>query len=394
MPRPRGTRAGVVLLALAATLLVPASAQASRANVAALQSALTRLHLYQGFVDGVRGPLTRNAVVRFQRRRGLAVDGIAGPQTRHALGRYGRPRLGSRVMKIGNRGWDVAALQYLLQRKGYGPGIADGIFGGLTQAAVVRAQGAAGIGVDGLAGQADDPGAARARLLVDGPRLRPLPAPSAGSDRRRLRRAARGRPQPPGRRLPGGLRHPHRRRRQRARRSSPGRNYGGYGNLVVVQHSLGYTTWYAHMSSITTWVGEHVSAGTRLGYVGSTGYSTGPHLHFEVRRYNTPINPVPLLTGAVASSRGGGGAPARDTSECSAARPARAAPPPRAGPPGSPASASAPAADSAAASPRAPSHAGRAPCRASPRRRPSRSRPRGSCAREATASLTISVPLS
>jgi Peptidase family M23/Putative peptidoglycan binding domain len=318
MPSPRGIRAGVVLLALAATLLVPASAQASRANVAALQSALTRLHLYKGFVDGIRGPLTRSAVVRFQRRRGLTIDGIAGPQTRHALGRYGRPRLGSRVMKLGNRGWDVAALQYLLQRRGYGPGIADGIYGGLTQAAVVRAQSAAGIGVDGLAGRqtisslrgggssTTNPGPGRFLRPVPGPIGDRFGAPREGGRRHegvdfpvaygtRIGAAATG------------------------TTIFAGRNYGGYGNLVVVQHELGYTTWYAHMSSITSWVGERVSPGTRLGYVGSTGYSTGPHLHFEIRRYNTPIDPVPLLLGAVASSRGGGGAHAHETSECTAA---------------------------------------------------------------------------
>jgi murein DD-endopeptidase MepM/ murein hydrolase activator NlpD len=324
MPRPPGTRAGVALLALAVLLLVPAPAQASRANVAALQSALTRLHLYKGFVDGIKGPLTRKAVVRFQRRRGLVVDGIAGPQTRHALGRYGRPRLGRRVMRIGNRGWDVAALQYLLQRKGYGPGIADGIFGGLTQAAVVRAQGAAGIGVDGLAGRqtirslrghgpaATDPGPGRFLRPVPGPIGDGFGAPRAGGREHqgvdfpvaygtRIGAAATG------------------------TTIFAGRNYGGYGNLVVVQHALGYTTWYAHMSSITSWVGERVSPGTRLGYVGSTGYSTGPHLHFEIRRYNTPINPVPLLTEAVASSR----SRARETSECSAADRAGGASAPR-----------------------------------------------------------------
>jgi murein DD-endopeptidase MepM/ murein hydrolase activator NlpD len=74
-----------------------------------------------------------------------------------------------------------------------------------------------------------------------------------------------------------------------------GYNYGGYGNLVVIQHRLGFTTWYAHLSSITSWVGEQVGGGTRIGYVGSTGHSTGPHLHFEVRRYDTPIDPGPRL---------------------------------------------------------------------------------------------------
>jgi murein DD-endopeptidase MepM/ murein hydrolase activator NlpD len=80
-----------------------------------------------------------------------------------------------------------------------------------------------------------------------------------------------------------------------------GWNNGGYGNLVVIQHSTGYTTWYAHLQQITSWVGERVSAGTRIGYVGSTGYSTGPHLHFEIRRWNTPIDPLPYLSSSTAA---------------------------------------------------------------------------------------------
>jgi murein DD-endopeptidase MepM/ murein hydrolase activator NlpD len=79
-----------------------------------------------------------------------------------------------------------------------------------------------------------------------------------------------------------------------------GYNTGGYGNLVVIQHRLGYTSWYAHLSSIVVASGQAVDGGTRIGYVGSTGNSTGPHLHFEVRRYDTPINPAPLLLPTVA----------------------------------------------------------------------------------------------
>ena len=133
-------------------MLVPAPADASTVEIAALQSALQGLQLYSGFVDGVKGPLTLDGVRALQHRRGLAVDGIAGPETRRALGWRGRPGLGSRVMRSGDRGWDVAALQFLLQRDGQGAGRADGLFGPLTRAAVVRAQEAAGIGADGLAG--------------------------------------------------------------------------------------------------------------------------------------------------------------------------------------------------------------------------------------------------
>jgi hypothetical protein len=65
---------------------------------------------------------------------------------------------------------------------------------------------------------------------------------------------------------------------------------------------VGYTTWYAHLSRITTWVGERVTGGTRLGYVGSTGHATGPHLHFELRKNAVPIDPMPYLLQAVATS--------------------------------------------------------------------------------------------
>jgi murein DD-endopeptidase MepM/ murein hydrolase activator NlpD len=76
---------------------------------------------------------------------------------------------------------------------------------------------------------------------------------------------------------------------------SAGWNSGGYGNLIVIQHRLGYQSWYAHLSSIAVSSGSRVAGGVRIGAVGSTGHSTGPHLHFEVRLNGTPINPVPLL---------------------------------------------------------------------------------------------------
>ena len=130
--------AGVVIVAWMLVLATPQQAAAGSAGVAALQAALKSLGLYPVAVDGVKGPFTTRGVVRFQRRRHLAVDGIAGPQTRRALGRRGRPRLGTRLIHQGKRGWDVAALQFKLQRRGYSPAGVDGVFGPATRSAVMR----------------------------------------------------------------------------------------------------------------------------------------------------------------------------------------------------------------------------------------------------------------
>lgn len=67
---------------------------------------------------------------------------------------------------------------------------------------------------------------------------------------------------------------------------------GGYGNWVRIDHGDGYTTIYAHMSSITVGYGDYVEAGQLLGFVGSTGYSTGAHLHYETRYDNVKYNPL------------------------------------------------------------------------------------------------------
>lgn len=65
----------------------------------------------------------------------------------------------------------------------------------------------------------------------------------------------------------------------------------GYGNTVIVDHGSGISTLYAHCSSLSVGVGQNVRQGDVIAAVGSTGYSTGPHLHFEIRRNGAPVNP-------------------------------------------------------------------------------------------------------
>lgn len=74
-----------------------------------------------------------------------------------------------------------------------------------------------------------------------------------------------------------------------------GQQPSGYGNFIEMRHPNGMTTLYAHLSRIDVASGDRVSAGERIGLVGSTGYSTGPHLHFEVRRGGNQVNPARVV---------------------------------------------------------------------------------------------------
>jgi murein DD-endopeptidase MepM/ murein hydrolase activator NlpD len=69
-------------------------------------------------------------------------------------------------------------------------------------------------------------------------------------------------------------------------------NAGGYGNNVVINHGFGYETLYGHMYRIKAKVGQKVKRGEVIGYVGSTGKSTGPHCHYEVHKNSQPVDPV------------------------------------------------------------------------------------------------------
>ena len=283
----RGLRLTVVLVVLVA--LLPSPAGASRdAGVAALQVALRARGLYAGSIDGLKGPLTSAATKRFQRQAGLAPSGLIGSNTREALGLYGRHVLGGRLLARGARGWDVAALQFLLAWHGFPSATIDGVLGFHTDRAVRRFQRWAGLGVDGVAGLSTVAALRRAPPACPIALAWPVEAPlgnefgprgnhfHAGIDLlakagTTVRAAAPGRV------------------------AYAGRIDGGWGKLVVVAHARRVRTMYAHLSTVTVDVGERVATGAQVGVVGSTGNATGPHLHFEVRLHGAAVDPSTAL---------------------------------------------------------------------------------------------------
>jgi len=282
-------RAGIALLALVGLLALVTDARAGRtANVASLQVGLQARGLYGGTIDGVMGPRTRRAVRALQRRAGILVDGIPGPQTKRALGRYSRHRLGERMLHHGNRGWDVAALQFKLAWHGFPSGTFDGVFGAHTDAALRRFQHRAHLSVDGVAGPASVRALRRGRPRVPFRLRRPVNAPVGD------------RFGPRGNRFHAGLDLPapygaYVWAARKGRVVKAGWSRGGFGYLVVIRHRRHVRTMYAHLSHIGAQRGERVVAGERIGRVGASGEATGPHLHFEVRRGGASVDPLPAL---------------------------------------------------------------------------------------------------
>ena len=278
----------LILPFLAVFALAPVAHAAGRPAVAGLQVTLRHHHVYRGPVDGIVGPGTKLAVMRFQQRHGLRPDGIVGPATRRALGRFARHVLGSRRLAPGNTGWDVAELQFALAWHGFPNGSVDGGFGGHTERGLVKFQLWAHLTADGIAG----PGtfrALRAPLPTCPISLAwPLQAPVESLF------GPRGTGFHPGIDLSAPTGTP-------VSAAAAGRvvfagfDGGGYGKLVEVAHGNGVLSMYAHLSAFSVRVGQSVATGARVGRVGSTGESTGPHLHFEVRVRGAAVDPVSAL---------------------------------------------------------------------------------------------------
>ncbi|HEV7806392.1 MAG TPA: peptidoglycan DD-metalloendopeptidase family protein [Solirubrobacteraceae bacterium] len=284
------TRASILAVLagpLWALLPVATAPAAGRAEVAALQVALRSAGVYAGDVDGIPGPGTDGAVRKIQRRTGTGVDGIAGPRTRRAFGRLGRHVYGSRAIAAGNVGWDVAALQFKLAAHGFPSGPVDGALGPRSVGALRRFQAWAGLVADGVAG----PATLRA--------LRRAPARSPVRLLWPLRARLAGFFGPRGNGFHAGIDLP-------ALEGTPVTTAGfgrvamsgydsGWGNVVVVEHRFGLRSLYAHLSSIHVSTGQTVSAGQRLGRVGSSGRAYGPHLHFELLLRGANIDPLSAL---------------------------------------------------------------------------------------------------
>ena len=267
-------------------LLAPSAFAGGDPEVAALQVGLRQRGFYAGTVNGVLGNATTAAVRRLQHARGLGVDGVPGPRTRLALGHYGRQApLGRRQLGPGMRGWDVAALQFSLAWHGFPSGSIDGHFGFSTELALRSFQRWAGMNGDGRAGP-QVYAVLRAPLPTCPIGLaHPVAAPIGDTFGPRGNRFHSGIDYVASARGPVTA-------AAYGRVTFAARSKGGWGKLVIVAHASGTQTLYAHMSRIDVRVGQWLAAGQQLGLVGSSGHSSGPHLHFEVRVRGAAVDPL------------------------------------------------------------------------------------------------------
>jgi peptidoglycan hydrolase-like protein with peptidoglycan-binding domain len=286
--RTWGLRLAALLIVFAALAFAAPAFGAGSPGTAALQVALRSRGLYHGTIDGESGPATTRAVKRFQRLAGLPADGVPGPATRRALGRYGKHVLGTRPLKEGATGWDVAELQFLLAWHGFPSATFDGGLGLHTARALRHFQRWAGLRPDGIAGASTFAALRRAPAACPISLAWPVNGPVGDGYGPRGDRFHAGMDFLADTGTPVGA-------ASAGRVTFAGYAAGGWGNLVVVLHADGVRTLYAHLSKVSVRLGQSVATGNRLGLVGATGDATGPHLHFEVRLRGAAVDPLPAL---------------------------------------------------------------------------------------------------
>ncbi len=279
----------LILLAAATALVASNPALATRSSkIAALQVALWHKGFYRGTVSGTANRATVRGVKRVQLAAGLTVDGIVGPKTRPFLGKLRGPQLGSRMLRRGRIGGDVAELQFLLAEHGFPCARFDGSMGTHTVAALRRFQRFAGLEVDGRAGSNT------LAALAQSP-----PQASTGVLNWPLKASISSAFGPRGDRFHAGIDFAVATgtlvRAAGAGTvvfAGPG---GNYGLLVVIEHSGELRSYYAHLSRIDVVNGQKKEAGTPIGLSGKSGQATGPNLHFELHLRGAAVDPLPAL---------------------------------------------------------------------------------------------------
>lgn len=281
-------RFALFALVLAALVLAPPATASGNPGIAALQVALRARGFYAGTIDGVKSKATTRAIKRFQGHAGLPTDGVVSPETRRALGSYGRHLFGTRILRKGATGWDVAALQFLLAWHGFPSATFDGGLGDHTDRALRSFQRWAGLPVTGVARAGTYAALRKPPAACPLPLAWPLEAAIGDGF------APRGDRFHAGIDLLGSQGTP-------VHAAASGRvvlaGYaaGGWGRLVVIVHTNGVRTMYAHLSKVTVRPGQSVLIGSVVGRVGATGDASGPHLHFEVRLRGAAVDPLSAL---------------------------------------------------------------------------------------------------
>ena len=252
---------GVAVSALAAVALAHAAASdrpRPDPNVAGLQTALAIKGLYRGPIDGIRGPRTTAALRALQRRHGLSSSSLASRRTLSLLGSLGRPRYGTRALRSGMVGLDVAALQFELRYHGF-PTDERGGFGRHTLLALKRFQRFAGVPSDGVAGRATYDALAKPPPMA--PKLRP---PLAVVQRTTTVGNAVELSCPyatPVAASAGGT------------VVFAANRTRGYGYTVVTRDAKGFEILYGHLARIDVRKGQRVVPGALIGLAGWTGKS-------------------------------------------------------------------------------------------------------------------------